>query len=1020
MFKKTHCLTVAILFVGGSAALAQESRIVVASGLRSADDVRAIAAITTPDYSGVFVAEPSGAIFLDVLKDGKLARREVIKPGGGLASFRPLGLAYADSKLYAYDGVTRQIRVATAPGFDNWESQPFQARLREPSHLAVSPHGLVAVIDGEQLLFLQPQRKPIVYERSGFPQAAGLAFTAWNRINVLDKARGSLVSIVFSLYSDGEIKFLSEEETKAGVPEGQTWRSMDVHDGITYLATENNVYAFVAPALVPVMYQSQSVDGIHDFVITDDTLALTTGTRYLTLPRAVPVDLAFKAAESVSQPALLGFYGYLKSRDLLPVRRARAHRVYRTVEEFLFDQDVIISPRSQAASKIQVLEDQQKNAYRQSNVDAKQTAAKRVAQVPGGAARAAGDMVCSLNRELCAAGGMTGVKQDQELVIPDFAVQRSLSRERIRLERPLGSYLNDLVHSPGLRRLIDADFIRKLNPEIAGLNDEQIWSLPKGEVQIPVERWSLSAAVPVAEILNRDSDLWQMTYQTEGVFLRSRASFVTQAAKSMSHQGVPHADGAPQSEACTALSDARKKWFEHIKYPLKKSADQSLVPSLLNAKVRVGVLEFHNTVIAAHPIFSRDARRPVWHQFNDRAELVPVPNPQSFAATEPPLEDIEFYSAGAHHGTHVSALIAGRTGPCWSGLLPSSRLVLVDLGNLSDVQRNIDDAVREDVKVFNVSQTFSGAREELHTTVSQEGRALWVVAAGNDGINLDTIPDDTVPAFARWGRKPNVIVVTASDWEGNLIQNVPTPEGVQTGANHGKGYVDMIAPGQDVYSATEPNKYGRASGTSQAVPQVAAAAAILADQLGEHLTPGDVKARLIATADWVPAYAGQVWGGRLNFAAAVMFPDRDLVRTVTGAQQGKWFSIVPSGDVKFKVVNVPHYYERSDAEGASAPRSISLSRILSLRRLTHPTFNDVFRVVLRESGTDQLKILLEARLADGTSLLGGTQLIECGEYELLNPDTGAFTADNGCSQGISIGQIDTYVKGKAYQVKWGN
>jgi hypothetical protein len=183
---------------------------------------------------------------------------------------------------------------------------------------------------------------------------------------------------------------------------------------------------------------------------------------------------------------------------------------------------------------------------------------------------------------------------------------------------------------------------------------------------------------------------------------------------------------------------------------------------------------------------------------------------------------------------------------------------------------------------------------------------------------------------------------------------------------------------------------------------------VLVDRLGERLTPGDVKARLVATADWTPSYEGKVWGGRLDFGAAVAFPERNLLRTSTDAQLGRLHSIDPDNDPKIEVLNVPRYYERDGQVGDTADPTIRWSRILSLRRRPDGSF----RVVLREPDTDRLKILLDARL-------GGSQRIRCASFELLDESTGAFAPDSGCGEGISVAMIDSYFQGGAYQIRWG-
>jgi hypothetical protein len=317
--------------------------------------------------------------------------------------------------------------------------------------------------------------------------------------------------------------------------------------------------------------------------------------------------------------------------------------------------------------------------------------------------------------------------------------------------------------------------------------------------------------------------------------------------------------------------------------------------------------------------------------------------------------------------------------------------------------------------VFNVSQEFTGAQPDLDRAISTFKGAVFVAAAGNSSgeNNLDQRDVARVPAAARWGDRANVIVVSATDLNGTLLPVIERPSEPRQGANFGKRYVDLFAVGSDLMSATAQHKYGPASGTSQAAPQVAAAAALLADySTSWRLSPGDVKARLIATADWSEAYEGQVWGGRLNFAEAVAFPDRNLLRTRTGADLGQVHSFVRANDPRIVIAKITTYYERQGI-GSLAPQSIPFSRILSLKRRS----NGNYRVVLREPTTDRLKIILDAELQD--PIVGGNPVrIACSDMQVWKYEIGAFAPSDACVGGVSVTQIDEYIQGGRYRINW--
>jgi subtilisin family serine protease len=70
-------------------------------------------------------------------------------------------------------------------------------------------------------------------------------------------------------------------------------------------------------------------------------------------------------------------------------------------------------------------------------------------------------------------------------------------------------------------------------------------------------------------------------------------------------------------------------------------------------------------------------------------------------------------------------------------------------------------------------------------------------------------------------------------------------EQIKIGTNFGGRYVQLLAPGESIYSAGHDNGYSRATGSSQAVPQVTAAAAVLYAQ--GHTEPWRIKLRLMYT-----------------------------------------------------------------------------------------------------------------------------------------------------------------------------
>lgn len=167
-------------------------------------------------------------------------------------------------------------------------------------------------------------------------------------------------------------------------------------------------------------------------------------------------------------------------------------------------------------------------------------------------------------------------------------------------------------------------------------------------------------------------------------------------------------------------------------------------------------------------------------------------------------------ASGQQHGTAVASLLVG-TGPNGTpGLLPGARLVAVDAfkandrADAYDLVRAIDRLVAEDAGVINMS--ISGPDNALLAKavelVASNGIDI-VAAAGNEGPGGDPVYP---AAYER------VIAVTAVDRSKRIYRR----------ANHGD-YIDLAAPGVEVWVAASIKGTRPKTGTSFAAPFVTAA-----------------------------------------------------------------------------------------------------------------------------------------------------------------------------------------------------
>jgi len=420
-----------------------------------------------------------------------------------------------------------------------------------------------------------------------------------------------------------------------------------------------------------------------------------------------------------------------------------------------------------------------------------------------------------------------------------------------------------------------------------------------------------------------------------------------------------------------------------------------------------------------HLVFEMRPSAPAWYEYDtDEFDLIPRPQPASTVPMMQVVEDSEHYNRQLHHGTHVSGIVGGRRGHCWSGLLPAARLIHIPASSVASIRLGMFNAKNGFVRSVNVSQKLSedDSYRKMLTEDQDYRHMLFVLAAGNSGVDLNTSDDDSA---VQWGAHENVVVVTALDKSQQIVPE-HTVDGVrQHGANWGSRYVDLAAPGESVYSASAQNRFGPATGSSQAAPAVAAVAAYLMDQdVGWAKTPGQVKARLIATADWLDSLRGKVWGGILNMRDAASFPDRNVITTYSDGSDVH-IDIGLSLRGRLKIENFPAMlYERTD-ERSYSEDVIPWRRIVSLRNNGTTgsaaaggdagSDSGTFRVVFTDPDGDVLRIILNAELSGE---------LRCRDARSRIRGQDEWRPHPICDERVNVKQIRTFFQAMTYNVSW--
>jgi subtilisin family serine protease len=212
------------------------------------------------------------------------------------------------------------------------------------------------------------------------------------------------------------------------------------------------------------------------------------------------------------------------------------------------------------------------------------------------------------------------------------------------------------------------------------------------------------------------------------------------------------------------------------------------------------------------------------------------------------------------HGTHVAGTIAASlNGSGVVGVAPDVKIMALKFiktggcGFDSMAVEAIDYAASFGIRIINASWGDAHRSTPLESAIA-DGGALFVAAAGNNGLNLDSGSYNFYPAESPVA---NILSVAAIDQRGNRASF----------SNYGASTVDIAAPGTNILS-TYPGGYAWSDGTSMAAPHVSGVAA-----LGLSVTPSlstaALKSRILARGVTLPGVVGKTVTGRLVNAMRV-------------------------------------------------------------------------------------------------------------------------------------------------------
>jgi outer membrane protein assembly factor BamB/subtilisin family serine protease len=213
------------------------------------------------------------------------------------------------------------------------------------------------------------------------------------------------------------------------------------------------------------------------------------------------------------------------------------------------------------------------------------------------------------------------------------------------------------------------------------------------------------------------------------------------------------------------------------------------------------------------------------------------------------------------HGSHVSGIIGavgnnaiGIAGVAWNVQLMALKFIdSTDTGSLSAELICLDYAIAHKVAIINGSFGSIGYSSSEFAALKKvrDAGIIVVVAAGNDGVNLES--DGAYPA----GYLLDNIVTVAATTRTDTLASF---------SNFSSGLVDLAAPGSEILSTvnTSDTAYAVHDGTSMAAPLVTGALALMKAHFPND-TYRQLINRLLRSTTKLPALTGKVQsGGRLN------------------------------------------------------------------------------------------------------------------------------------------------------------
>jgi len=213
------------------------------------------------------------------------------------------------------------------------------------------------------------------------------------------------------------------------------------------------------------------------------------------------------------------------------------------------------------------------------------------------------------------------------------------------------------------------------------------------------------------------------------------------------------------------------------------------------------------------------------------------------------------------HGTHVAGTIGavgnngiGVVGVCWTVKMLAVNALPNGSGWTSDIALGMNYIFSEknsglNIRVVNMSFGGWSVNEPVFAQalkILDSSNIICVSSAGNEAQDIEKPTGIDINGIPYNGRKP---YPACFQFDNTIsVGSINSSNGKSSFSNYSRQWIDIAAPGENIYSTTPNNDYGFKQGTSMAAPHVSGAAAILCFAYPNERAY-EIKARILSRAN---------------------------------------------------------------------------------------------------------------------------------------------------------------------------